>query len=342
MSGRLKEGEQIPSEHEMSATFGVSRHTVRKAIGDMVNEGWLYRVQGKGTYVRTIRANEGGIRTIGVITTYISDYIFPAIIRGAEKTLREKGYRLLLSSTDNDKRKERQSLEMMMGTPLNGLIVEPTKSAAGNPNLDHYLSLNYRQIPYVMINARYPELRCPCVKVDDEQGGFTAAEHLLQLGHRRIAGFFKTDDLQGVGRMKGFMEAHLNRRIPLHPDNVVTYSTEDKHTKPAAAAAAMLRRDNGRPTAFVCYNDELAIVLLDVIRQSGMKVPDDISVVGFDDSSLAVASEVKLTTLIHPKMELGVRAAKWLIDLIENKAEDDNEDIVFTTRLIVRNSTKPI
>ncbi|MBW7462342.1 GntR family transcriptional regulator, partial [Paenibacillus sepulcri] len=105
--------------------------------------------------------------------------------------------RLLLASTDNEKNKERESLESMLQQQPSGLIIEPTKSAEGNPNLDYYLSLESRGIPFVMLNERYSDLDAPCLKVDDELGGFRAAEHLIRLGHRRIAGFFKTDDFQG-------------------------------------------------------------------------------------------------------------------------------------------------
>src|SRR5690554_1418347 len=198
LSGKLKADERIPSENELSSLFNISRHTVRQAIGDMVNDNWLYRIQGKGTFVKNPKLKkEATSKTIGLITTYISDYIFPHIIRGAESVLRQKGYRLLLSSTDNDKNKERESLEAMMDYPLSGLIIEPTKSALDNQNSQYYLQLDFNKIPYLMINECYPELMCPALKMDDEQGGFLATEHLIQLGHRNIAGFFKTDDLQG-------------------------------------------------------------------------------------------------------------------------------------------------
>lgn len=344
LSGKLKGDEQIPSEHEIADMFDVSRHTVRQAIGEMANDGWLYRIQGKGTFVRKPQARKDDVtQTIGVITTYISDYIFPLIIRGAEATLREQGYRLMLSSTDNDKEKERQCLEMMMTYPLSGLIVEPTRSAQVNRNLDYFLSLEYRQIPYIMINESYPELNCPYVKVDDEHGGYLAAQHLIELGHRKIAGFFKTDDLQGIGRMRGFMKAHQERRVPMPPEFMIRYSTEEKQSKPLQAAEAFLQQCvDERPTAFVCYNDELAIAILEKIRQTGMRVPDDISLVGFDDAGLAVASEVKLTTLIHPKMDMGIQAAKILISFIKNRAAAGKlpDSVIYKPQLIVRNSTK--
>ncbi|GAB2723443.1 GntR family transcriptional regulator [Paenibacillus thermoaerophilus] len=345
-SGKLSPGDRMPTENEIAERFGISRQTVRQTFGVLEQEGLLQRMQGKGTYVSSPPARRrewtNAEKTIGVVTTYISDYIFPHIVRGAEAAMRSRGYRMLLASTDNDKDKERETLEAMLRQPIAGLIIEPTRSAEGNPNLDLYLSLDYKRIPYLMINERYPEMTGPYLKVDDEAGGFKATEHLIRLGHRRIAGFFKTDDLQGVGRLKGFIRAHQAYEVPLEPDAVVHFATRDKTVKPAEAALGMLMSGEGeRPTAFVCYNDELAIRLLETIRQAGLTVPGDVSVVGFDDSTLATATEVKLTTLTHPKTDMGTMAAERLIDWIEGRA-DPAPSHLFEPELIVRDSTGPV
>lgn len=344
-SGALKPNDQLPSEHEIAEQFQMSRQTVRQALGELEREGWVYRVQGKGTFVSGAPMQNKGnqTHTIGIITTSIADYIFPHIVYGAESTLRNEGYRLLLSSTDNDKAKERESLQMLLGQPLSGLIIEPTKSTEGNPNLSYFLSLDYYNIPYVMINERYPEISCPCLKLDDEMGGFLAVEHLIKLGHRRIAGFFKTDDLQGVNRLKGFIRAHRQYGIPLLPERVVNYVTEEKRTKPYELAKSMLLWTEERPSAFVCYNDELAVLLLEAARQSDISIPQDLSLVGFDDSSLATATEVKLTTLTHPKAEMGEDAAELLIQMIESRLDSQKpSDKIYKPELIVRESTRSI
>jgi len=342
-SGELQPNDKIPTENDIAKLFQVSRHTVRQTLGELEKEGWLNKVQGRGTFVSKPESSKRTeLKIIGILTTYISDYIFPHIVRGAEETLRQKGYRLLLSSTDNNKNKERESLEMLITQPLSGLIIEPTKSAQGNPHLEYYLTLNNLNIPFLMINERYSEMSCPTIKVDDEEGGYVATEHLLHLGHKKIIGFFKSDDLQGVNRLKGFIRAHQNNRIPLDPNAVVTYATEEKDSKPMEKALQSLEIEEYRPTAFICYNDELAINLLEVIRQKGLSVPDDISIVSFDDSPLAVATEVKLTTLSHPKVEMGRKAAEILLEMIEGKSMEPNEDVIYKPELVVRTSTKKI
>ncbi|MGG4552804.1 GntR family transcriptional regulator [Paenibacillus humicus] len=337
-TGKLQPGQQVPSENEISEQFGISRQTVRQTFGELEKEGWLERIQGKGTFARNPLRREGEqVKTIGIITTYISDYIFPHIVRGAEAELRSKGYRLLLSSTDNNKEKEMESLQLMTSQPLSGLIIEPTKSAEGNPNLSYFLSLQEKGIPYLMINEKYRELECPCLKVDDELGGYLAARHLLEKGHTSIVGFFKRDDLQGVNRLKGFLAAHREFGISVSPQRVVTYTTEEKDGVPYTQAVQLLQQDEeGRPTAFVCYNDQLAVVLMEAVQQCSLRVPEDVSVVGFDDSSLALASGTKLTTLTHPKTEMGELAARQLIGIIEQGLVV--EDTVFKPEIVERES----
>ncbi|MFD0717584.1 GntR family transcriptional regulator [Paenibacillus sp. GCM10027626] len=336
-AGKLQYGEQVPSENEIAEQFGVSRQTVRQTFGELEKEGWLERIQGKGTFARNPERREGEqAKTIGIITTYISDYIFPHIVRGAEAELRSKGYRLLLSSTDNNKDKEMESLQLMTSEPLSGLIIEPTKSAEGNPNLAYFLELQEKGIPFLMINEKYRELECACLKVDDEAGGYKAVQYLLEQGHTRIAGFFKRDDLQGVNRLKGFLAAHKAAGINVSPKQVVTYTTEEKNDLPYRKALQLLEEGEKRPTAFVCYNDELAVQLMEAVAATGLQVPEDVSVIGFDDSSLAIASGTKLTTLTHPKTVMGQAAASQLIAMIEQGRMA--QETIYEPELVVRDS----
>ena len=335
--------QKIPSESELTIRFEVSRHTVRKAINDLVNEGWLYTEQGSGTYCadRSIsQSSSGADKAIALITTYISNYIFPSIINGVESYLSSKGYTLLLYSTNNDFEKERQCLENVMERDLTGLIVEPTKSNHPNPNLKYYLDLEMKGIPYLMINAAYSELNPYSLTVDDELGGYLQAEHLIKEWHTNIAGLFKTDDMQGVMRMKGFIRAHREYKIPIDSDMLLTYTTSEREQVLEGEFANILARES-RPSGICFYNDEVALAALDVIREAGLSVPNDLSIVGFDDSYLAVASEVKLTTIKHPQYEMGVQAAKAILQLVEQK-DNANPSYVYEPVLIVRQSTKKI
>ncbi|QIZ07793.1 GntR family transcriptional regulator [Priestia megaterium] len=344
-SGQVKPGDKIYSENELVKMFGVSRHTIRQAIGDLVHEGWLYREQGAGTFCSNKLWNEkpqiqhqsSNGKNIGVITTYISDYIFPSIIKGIESYLTAEGYSLTFACTDNDVEKEKQCLQTMLSRNIDGLIVEPTKSSNYNPNIHYYLELEQNHIPYLMINQFYPQLMPPHIIVNDEQGGFAATEHLIKLGHEKIVGLFKTDDLQGVNRMQGFIRAFREHGITFFPEMVITFTTEEKDSRLLERLEKFFNADS-IPSAIVCYNDQLALQILNMLRELGLSIPDDVSIVGYDDSFLAEASDVKLTSVTHPKMQMGIDAAKWIVAAVEKK-DNIPPSIVYEPELVIRSST---
>ncbi|WP_342706664.1 GntR family transcriptional regulator [Marinococcus luteus] len=343
LDGSFRPHQKILSEYEYVKNFEVSRHTVRQAIGELVSEGWLYREHGVGTFCadRSKFSSPSTRKNVAIITTYISDYIFPYIIRGAERYLSDKGYNVILMSTNNDFDKEKQALENILTQQVDGLIIEPTRSAQANPNLNYYLNLENAGIPYVMMNAYYEELEPLSLTLNDQEAGFRNAEHLIQLGHRRIIGLFKTDDMQGVQRMKGFLKAHRHYGCPVDPSLLITYSTDEKYSKAAQSVEQILRDQTDGPTGLVTYNDELLLQLLDVLRDKNLQVPEDISVVSFDDSHFTQISEVKFSSIVHPKERMGEDAAKYVTTLIEQPGAALSS-IVYEPHFVDRHSTRSL
>lgn len=168
------------------------------------------------------------MKTIGVITTYISDYIFPSIIRGIESRLNEENYSLLLASTNNDVDQEKKALEMMLSFGVDGLIVEPTKSNLYNPNISYYLSFKEQDVPLIMINAYYEQLEVPFLCLDDVKSSYLATKELITSGHQQIGLISKTDDLQGKYRMKGYIQALGEAKLNFLPEHVLFFDTESK------------------------------------------------------------------------------------------------------------------
>ncbi|MDZ7835680.1 MAG: GntR family transcriptional regulator [Alkalibacterium sp.] len=333
-------GSKIPSEAELKTSYQVSRHTIRQAIAELVNDGYLLKQQGSGTFVSDqyktqIRPN--GKKKIGVITTYLSDYIFPSIIRGIEEELAKHDYSLMLSSTRNNVNNERTNLENMIAQNVDGLIVEPTKSNLMNPNLNYYLSLSEKHTPLVMLNAAYDELDLPVIALDDVKAGMVATNHLIELGHTRIGMITKADDLQGKNRLKGYIKALHQAQLTFNSDHILRYDTESKPY--ISDKMRQLLNSEEPPTAFVAYNDEIAVTLIKEIHEAGKSCPDDFSIVSHDNSFYStLLPTVKLTSVNHPKEELGRAAAKWIVDAVEGKAK--NKSIIFEPELVVRNSTK--
>ena len=335
-------GEKIPAESQLMTTFSVSRHTVRQAISSLVNEGVLEKIQGSGTFVVEQRKTQAGTgkksKTIGVITTYLSDYIFPSIIRGIEEKLRENDYSLLLASTQNDTEKERESIEMMLRQQVDGLIIEPTRSSFFNPNLSYYLQLKLNQIPFVYLHTAYPEMDAPVVAMDDEAGTELATKHLLDLGHREIAIVSKVDDIQGRNRLKGYFKAFEEAGDFVSSDHVLTYET--RTTDGLRSEIMQLLTAETPPTAFVAYNDQVALMIEEAANECGLLIPDDLSLVSHDASGMRLNHNGKaLTSIVHPQEQMGKDAARVLMNAIEQTGTK-SDSIIYEPRLIIQETTK--
>ncbi|MCT1183425.1 GntR family transcriptional regulator [Lactococcus lactis] len=333
-------GGVIPTELQLQEEYHASRYTVRQAVSVLVAEGYLRKEKGSGTYVNElVSVSEASPKkTIGVITTYISDYIFPTIIRGIEKELKAEGYSLLLSSTNNDYFQEKECLDRMIEFGVDGLIVEPTKSNQYNPNLATYVTLREHNIPIVMINATYEELNTPSIHVDDVETGYLATKELIDNNHQQLLLITKIDDLQGKYRMKGFIKACEENEIKLSSNSIITYTTETEEAIYDKVIAHLEVFSN--ITGILCYNDKIAKTLIGKLSAVGYKVPEDFSIVGNDDSTLSQMGEVSLTTTVHPKEEMGVDAAKWIVNTIKNGTFE--KDILYPPKLIRRNSVKKL
>lgn len=337
------DGSKIPSESELREQYGVSRHTIRQAISKLVNDGYLLKKQGAGTFVSSayrVHITKNAGKRIGVITTYLSDYIFPSIIRGIEEELSLRNYTLLLSSTRNNVDNERINLDNMLNQNVDGLIIEPTKSNLLNPNLNYYLNLIEQQKPLVMLNAFYEELELPVVAIDDIRAGLIATEHLIELGHTKIGMITKTDDVQGKNRLKGYLKALYNSGLSYNSDHIIRFDTESKPYISDKIETLLALED--LPTAIIAYNDEIAVSLIKEIKKVGKCCPEDFSIVSHDNSFYStIFPGIKLTSINHPKEELGKAAAAWIIDAVENK-DNLKKSIIFEPELVIGTSTKAL
>jgi len=337
-SGDIAFGDKILSESEIVLKFKVSRHTVRQALMKLEIDSYIYKEQGRGTFC-CYKESKNDKKNIAVLTTYISNYIFPPIISGIEEVLSASGYTLTLFNTNNDKQKEGEYLRKIIDSDFAGLIIEPTMSALENTNLDLYKELDKKELPYIMINAKYDEISPAYVIMDDVKGGYILTKYLIKMGHKRIAAIFKNDDIQGVNRKLGFMKAMVEFNIDIKNEYTLNYGTGEENCLPYEFTRNLLKKNNP-PSSIVCYNDQIALYVLQAAHGAGLRVPEDISLVGYDDSDLSTATELKLTTVNHPKGEMGRRAATLLINMIEKNKEKPY--YVYKPELILRNSVTPL
>lgn len=335
---QLHAGQKLYSEKQLQEMFGVSRQTVRRALGLLEQEGILRSVRGSGTYINDNRqANLAKRMRVSVITTYVDGYIFPRMIQGIENVLLENGYSVQIAFTNNQHGRERMILkDILSRDEVSGIVVETTKSAIQNPNLKLYREILKRQIPVLFLNSFYPELDVPHVSLNDHMVGYRMTKYLIGMGHTKIAGIFKLDDLQGNIRCSGFVDAMYEAGLEIDDRNVLWLDTEDiRHME--KQAARVIERSAGC-TALFCYNDEVAYGVLDIFKKAGICVPQDISVVSVDNANLAAMGEIGLTTVPHPMELLGKKASENLLRMIRDPFFDANYE--FDVEIVERNSVR--
>ena len=336
--GIFRDGQTLMTEEELRMRFDVSRQTIRQAISLLEDDGLVDRRRGSGTYVRHGPRRRQGIVHVGVITTFITDYIFPSITQGMESVLNENGAVLSLNAMYNDVETERNILERMLEEPVDGLIMEGCRTARETPNRDLLERFAQRNIPVLFVNGFNPGLeQFPHVVMDDYGGGRLAAKTALNRGYTRLAGLFKTDDLQGTERLTGFQDETRSRGLTVPDERLMCFSTEERNdlvdSAKGKALLEVLKR--GEADCLICYNDIFAAQFLTKLQESGVRVPQDLGLIGFDNATFSSMLHPALTTLGHPKEAFGALAARKMLRMIAGEKE---ESVSMSWTLIERES----
>ncbi len=337
--GTFPPGAQLPPELTIVRDHNVSRNTVRQAMSTLVNEGLLDRVQGRGTFVRQeappVQAPAGEKR-IGVVLTYSGDQLNMELLIGIDQGAKSRGYQVSFSYSEERATQQARDIERLRADRVAGLIIFPLSNETDNPII---ANLQDDGVPVVLVDRYLSNRPTDCVTADNYAGGYRATEHLLILGHTRIAFFYLSNaDL----RTTSVRDRWLGYRAALR-DHGLAYDESLVVADPAHALVAddesFLRfiSTPDRPSAICIVNDIQAPALFKAARRLGLRVPDDLAVVGFDDLSFAAHLHPPLTTVAQPRLNIGIRAAHQLIDRIEGDTEPPRH-IVLPSNLVVRES----
>ncbi len=270
---------------------------------------------------------------VGSVLLDLANLFYAEVNRGIEDRLADEGCLVLSCSTDLHAARERRVLGLLEEQAVRGVIIAPV-----DPDLSGLRELSRRGTPVVLVDHPRGSMDLCAVAVDDVLGGRLAAEHLLSLGHRRIAYLSGAVDAATVTRRRTGVcqaladaglrpeEALLDVRMPVHPPLAGT-----------ADALGRILTATPRPTAVICLNDTAALAVLHGLEAAGVRVPADLSVVGYDDLRFAARLSPPLTTVAQPTYQLGRAAADLLLD--EARPGHAHREVVFQPSLVVRSST---
>ena len=285
---------------------------------------------------RQLRAGHSGM--IGLVVLDAGNPFFTDVAFGAEQVITDAGYSLMLANSGEDPGREERHLDLFERIRAEGVLVSPVDATSGALS-----SLRERGIPVVLVD-RGTDLTSECsVAVDDVAGGRTAVDHLLGLGHRRIAVVGGPDSLrQVVERRAGAQQA-----VAGYADGNGRWARLDVFATSALTIAEGRRVGGelaaldpaGRPTGVFALNDLLALGLLQGLTQAGLRVPEDVAIVGYDDIAFAAAATIPLSSVRQPREDLGRRAAELLLQEVGSPGGHEHQRVVFTPELVARAST---
>jgi LacI family transcriptional regulator len=294
-----------------------------KALGFVRNES-----------ARQLRA--GRSRTIGLVVLDAANPFFTDVARGVEEAASASGMAVILCSSDEQPEKQNRYLEFLSEHRVQGVLITPVGEVDGE-----LAALQRRGIPVILVDSRSPSGGQCCVAVDDVLGGDLAMSHLLEAGHERFAYIGGPLSLRQVAdRRDGALRALARAGRPAGALRVFETAAPNVTGGRTAGAALGDLPAGQRPTAAFCANDLIALGLLQEMTRLGIRVPDDLAIVGYDDIEFAAAAAVPLTSVRQPRQQLGHSAAQLLLD--EAAPDDDHRhhQVIFEPELVIRHSTQ--
>ncbi|MGO4545689.1 GntR family transcriptional regulator [Paenibacillus sp. 2TAB23] len=356
LSSGLKQGDRIPTEKELMELFNVSKITVVNALAGLSNEGAIIRVPGRGSFVNKTKPElpessrplvpvqgqqQEGLRDrlIGIIMPSIDDYFSIRLIDGMQKGLLEKGYRSVIQLTGGVLEKEKEAIKLFMDIGVEGLLIFPVDEGQYNEEI---LSMKFSGFPFVLIDRFLPGVETDYIASDGRIGTQLAVDHLWELGHREIA-ICSDSPLQTVTvqeRIDGYMNALKNKGALINPAHIITEFSIKQAGEPETHPLFRYVK-NRMATAYITLNGRLGAHILHMAELAGLHVPQDLSIITFDDSAAIIEGVTDFTHVKQFEHEIGYKAAGLLLDRIHSGEDQKGKytKIIIKPELITRHTT---
>lgn len=327
---------------EVAKRAGVSYATVSHVINDtrFVSQETRDRVLAAinelsyrpNALARSLR--RGKTNTIGLILPDSANPFFAEIGHSIEDAAFNLGYSVILCNTERDTHREQLYVDVLSKKQVDGIIFVATGEQVDSLNF-----LLSQDVPVVLIDRDLPNSEVDAVLTDNQQGGYLAARHLIELGHRRIACIAGPSHITpSAERIIGYRRALEEAGLPYDETLVMS---GDYHPESGRQVTSTLLSLNDPPTAIFALNDLMALGALRAACQAGCCIPDDLAVIGFDNIDLTSFTNPPLTTIAQPKAEIGSQAVNFLAERIKDKTCPPRR-VILPTELIVRESTQPV
>ncbi len=346
LTGRFLPGQVIPTESELMIKHQLSRHSVRTVLNTLVSEGLITRTPGRGTIVNP-SAKRIKTRMISLIVQEPHEWLTSHIASGLTEVLKHKNCRLELIASGDTQQEFDQTIEDLLHNPTDGVIVMPLPWLT---NHEWVFKLRQASIPAVTIDTYPTGTQISSVEMDNFLGGQLAARYLIQQGYRRLYFFAPKQPATTTNyRLEGFMQAATEKNSKVDICLILRYelteSAKREHRKPWIAAYEFWKNfiQNSEklkfPIGIFTTSDIEAYGVLLACKELGIKVPEDIGIIGFDDRDLAILANPPLTTIRQEPKKMGQQAAELILAQLDN-SNTEIKHIKIAPKLIERESAK--
>ncbi|MPQ47230.1 substrate-binding domain-containing protein [Marinifilum sp. N1E240] len=328
--------------HDIAKALNISGSTVSRALNNntRISEKTKKAVRDKakelGYQPNALASNlrTSCTNTIGVIIPRISRYFFSSAITGIEEFAREKGFNVIICQSNDLEARESDCVQTLFASRVDGVI---SSVALKTNNYEHYKTFTNRNIPLVFFDRVCDELETSKVVVDDFKGGFIAAEHLISKGCKRIAHISGPQHLNiYINRLQGYLKALRKHDITVD-QNLILESPLTRED--GLRCAKELLESSNPPDAIFAGNDTTALSIILYAKEKGIRIPEDLAIMGFSNEPFSEYLSPSLTTVEQSGFDVGIKATELLIDIITNKSGNTQETIVLPVKLIEREST---
>lgn len=354
----MKPGDRIPTEKELMDQFHVSKITVANALTGLANEKLIARVPGKGSFVAEeadlssagqssttpLRGRDGKLATgmIGVIMPTIHDYFAIRLIEGIQEALNHEGYRSMIMLTDGKLEKEKDAIKELKALGVEGLLIFPVDEENYNEEI---LGMKLSGFPFVLIDRYLPGVETHYIAADGRRGTRLAVEHLWELGHRDIA-ICSDSPLQTVTvqeRIEGYIDALKDKGALINPAHMITDFKPLSVLKDAEAHPLYRYIRNRMVTAYISLNGRLGVQIYQMAKQAGLRVPEDVSIVSFDDPTSIVEEFSIFTHVKQFEWDMGHQAAGKLLEVLRGHGEVKSySKLLIEPELVIRQTSSHV
>jgi LacI family transcriptional regulator len=278
----------------------------------------------------------GHTNLMGLVVPDLVHSFFAEMAKGLSSVLRDRGYSLVISSSEENPELEQKAIDQLLGRGVDVLLVASTQ-----PTADGFRRVEEQKVPCILVDRCFSEFRANFVGVKDQTVGFLATEHLIQAGCRTIAHIGGMRISTAAGRMEGYRRALLQHGLQLRPQYIVTADRLDESADAAGYRSAMqLINLDPRPDGIFCFNDPVAVGAMKAILEAGIRIPEEIALIGCGNLRFDDALRVPLSSIDQKSEMIGQRAGRLAISLVEAESPLPPKAIFLEPKLVVRESTK--